>query len=64
MHMYKLEGELDPLSGLDSIRVKDENSIKTDQRAVLLLDKKPKWSSVKNKYVYNFNGRCTVASIK
>jgi hypothetical protein len=65
MHMYKLEGELDPQSSdLDSIRFKDWDSIKSDTRAVLLADKKPKWSNAKNKYVYNFNGRCTVASIK
>ena len=65
MHLYKLDGELDPLSKeFDSIRFKDCESIKKDQKAIFLVDKKPKWSSIKSKYVYNFNGRCTVASIK
>ena len=65
MYLYKLEDELDPTNKeINTIKLKQSESITTDQRAVLLVDKKPKWSSAKNKYVYNFNGRWTVASIK
>jgi len=63
---YKLEGELDPMNLMHTKDLKYNNpaKIKTDPRAVLLVDKKPKWSTTKNKYVYNFNGRCSVASVK
>lgn len=58
MYLYKLDEVLDPITKeFDSIRLKECESIKTDKRAIFLVDKKPKWSTAKNKYVYNFNGR-------
>ena len=65
-YIYKFVGDMDPLSISFSKQCKfdDPNNVFSDMRAKVLVDKKPKWSETKNKYVYNFNGRCSVASVK
>ena len=65
-YVYKLVGDMDPLNIMFTKQCKygDPNSMFTDLRTQVLVDKKPKWSEAKNKYVYNFNGRCSVASVK
>jgi hypothetical protein len=63
--IFLLEGELDPdEETISIIKLKDSAEITSHPNAISIIDKKPKWSSVKNKYVYNFAGRCNKASVK
>lgn len=58
LSMFKLEDELDPDEGeINKIRLQNNTEISKHPYAISVIDKRPKWSTAKNKYVYNFAGR-------
>ena len=63
--MHKLDDAFDQkFSKVKNIQYSDPCEIINDSTAIILNDKKPKWTDAKNKYVYNFMGRCNKASVK